>query len=792
MVGFFPTPYPDECLYSILCRYSVRSGITGYEDVSKSLFGNRQLLVNSIYLPVRLDCVDNWSSPLSGITRKSIALDHTLHPYWCVAYTTTLRAEIDSLINGGKPIKSAVSKSIFGKRSKTQYLKYCPLCAFEDKRIYGETYWRRQHQLSEMLYCLRHKVRLVNSSVPTNKIGTRFYPASSVVNVEQNTDISDDLEQHKDNFLKIGRECEWLIKHGTGINWSDNGHKKYARLLRDRGLATFKGICNQYEKLHHEFFDYWGQDFVDELFVVAEGSTFKGWTNKIAQSTMSDFTPLHHILLMCYLAESVKGFIESNPAETPFGHPPYKCENPICPHHHKDGADMIDLIGYGGALTAYFKCVHCGMLYKYTESPHYQGLRIILDYGYLWKDELIRCCQDPNMTREQVAEILKCSKSVLGIQKSKLGLNKSLPYDTNMGAESYYKTEVAALCEEYDEVTIALLDEKVPGAYTCLQRKDYDWIRSRVVFDNERRIRLEREELLLNRLCEVIASFDTNGYPDRVLSYGYIASLIGATRDELRYKMSPNSELRAFLDEIVEHKAIWRQERAARMRKTNPGQDRVKRKPPKNSRQKPKENILLPLSERERLLLNKLKEVIATFEAEGYPYRQLSYAFLSSLIGSTEGELKYKAKTYPEIRAFLSGIVEHRDTWRKERAAKGIKCCPEQEKQVKFAIEQIWANPPHEQISRNHIARAAGLGIDVLKDSLYLSELTKDFVETRMEWHKRRLTTAYHNKPASGRPYTTGQIRCAASIDYTTYNKHRELFTEIVNSLNLEAEQDSE
>jgi hypothetical protein len=792
--GFFPTPYPDECLYSILCRYVVRAGATEYADISKSLFGDMQSLANSIFLPIRLECIDEWAPPLSGITRKSIALDHTLHPYWCMTYTPALRSEINSMIKGKKPVKNSVKnivcRSTIGRRSRAQYLKYCPLCAREDNHAYGETYWRRQHQLSEMLYCLRHRVRLVNSSVLTNKIGIGFYPASNIVNVEQDYEILDDLEQHKDNFLKIGKECEWLIKHGASIDWSVNEYEKYWRLLRDRGLATLKGKCNYYEEMDAEFYEYWGKDFIDALFHIAQASQFNGWTHKIGRSWMENFSPLQHILLMCFLSGSVKGFTESNPAETPFGHPPYECENPICPHYHVDGAKIVDIVDYGQGQTGYFECKHCGLLYKYAKSSQHRGLRIVVDYGHLWKEELIRCCQDPKMTREGAMEMLKCSNGILAAQKRKHGLMKPFLHDVEMGPENYYKSEVVALCEKYDEVTIALLDEKVPGAYTYLQRNDYDWIRSRVVFDNERQFRLEREELLLNKLREVIAAFDVDGYPDRVLSYGYIASLIGATRDDLRHKMSPNSKLRAFLDEIVEHKATWRQERATRMRKTNPGQNHVKRKPPKN-RQKPKGSTRLPLSERERLLLNRLQEVIAAFETEGYPYKQLSYAFLASLIGSTAGELRYKAKTYPEIQAFLCEIVEHRDTWRKERAAKGIKCCPKQEEQVKLAIEQIWANPPHEQISRNLIARVAGLGIDVLKDSSYLSGLTKDFVETRMEWHIRRLTTAYHNKPASGRPYSVGKIRCAASIDYTTYNKHRELFTEIVNNLNRKAEQDN-
>ncbi|MCL2412222.1 MAG: TnsD family transposase [Treponema sp.] len=789
--GFFPTPYPDECLYSILCRCAVRSGATEYADISKNLFGNRQTLTNSIFLPIRLECIDEWVSPLSGITRKSIALDHTLHPYFNMTYPSVLRTEINNLINSGKPIKNAVNKTTFGRRSKAKHLKYCPLCVCEDNHIYGETYWRRQHQLSEMLYCIRHGVRLVDSSVLTNKIGAEFYPASNVVNVEQDYGILDELEQHKDKFLKIGRECEWLIEHGTSINWSDNCHEKYSRLLRDRGLATFKGICNQYEKLHNEFFDYWGKDFIDELFTVAEDSCFKGWTNKISQSTMGDFTPLHHILLMCYLTGSVKDFIESNPAETPFGHPPYGCANQICPHYHTDGAEIIDMVEYYCTMTAYFECTYCGMLYKYTASHRKRGLRLIQDYGHLWKDELVRCCQDPKMTREGAMEILKCSKGVLEAQKRKHGLMKPFLHDTEMGAENYYKSEVTALCEQYDEVTIALLDEKVPGAYTYLQKNDYDWIRSRVVFDNERRIRIEHEELLLGKLRKIIATFDANGYPDRALSYGYIASLLGVTRDELRYKMSPNSELRAFLDEIVESRWDWRKKRVVKSRITNLGQDRPIRSPPANVRPK-YIDASVSYYERTVLLHRKLRDVISNFETDGFPNRRVSYRLLATLVGSTEEELKYKGEAHPELGAYLNEIVERKGCdWRKKRAAKGGSHILKYEKQIRCAIETIWNNPPKEQVSRNYIANVAGIGKDTLKDDTYLSALTKDFVETRMEWHIRRLTTAYHNKPIEGRPYSVGEIRCAASIDYTTYNKHREMFTEIVSDLNRKAEQDN-
>ena len=168
MVGFFPTPYPDECLYSILCRYYARSALPP-ETVSTLLFGNVQNLKPSVYLPLQIESVDDWCPPSSGITRKIIAVNHTLYPYWAVSYPANLRAEIDTIINGGK---AATQTTYLGSartfHSRVKYLRYCPLCAAEDVEAYGETYWHRRHQLSEMLYCSRHEVRLVNSAALLN------------------------------------------------------------------------------------------------------------------------------------------------------------------------------------------------------------------------------------------------------------------------------------------------------------------------------------------------------------------------------------------------------------------------------------------------------------------------------------------------------------------------------------------------------------------------------------------------------------------------------------------------
>lgn len=737
-------------------------------------------------MPLKTERVDAWYPPLSGITRNIIAERHTLYPYWAISYPIHRRLEIDNVINGGKPTTeknyTGFSRTL---RSRVEYLRYCPLCAAEDIETYGETYWHRQHQLSEMIYCMKHEIRLVDSFASLKAASSKFNPASSTVNLDCNTDTHDNLMPYKDKLLKIGRECEWLIAHGLNVDWSVNGYEKYWRLLRDKGVASFWGKSD-YAAMDRSFYEYWGKDFLDNFFEVINIPRFDGWFHKIGKIQVSKFPPLYHILVMCWLTGSVKNFTESNPAETPFGHPPFVCENLICSHYHIDGAEMIRLVDYGSGKAAYFECVHCGLKYKYAKSIQSKEQRVIVDYGRLWNNELRRCCRDPKITNDQTMEILKCGPQTLSSQKKKHGLMKVALYDVNMGPMAYYKAQVLKICQEYDEVTIALLDEKVPRAYGYLQDRDYEWIRSRVVYDNERSFRLERENLLLGKLDSLIGKFEIEGYPDEQLSYGFIASLVGSTRDELRlYRNRTKSKLCGLLDSIIESKKDWRQERIAKMRATNIGHKRITRKRTPNLVQS---RIKYPngfYSARENLLLSKLREVVAEFETEGYPDKQLSYKFIASLVGSTQNELKYKMRHHLELQAFLNEIVEHRGVWRQERAVKLRKYRSKREILLHNAIERVWANPPQEQISRNYIAKAAGLGKDILKDKPYLAELTNGFVESRIDWHKRRFTEAYSNKPVRKRPYSITEIRRAASIDWRTYIKHRELFENMLENFNL-------
>ena len=177
MMAYFPTPYPDELMYSLLCRYYVHLGCLSYtmalqelyckstDAPSKEFVGN--LRAEVVELLERLYSVDR------------LVLDHTMYPQY--ARFIPLEQKKTVLYRLGHEICDP--KHLFcvlPRNEGEQYLRFCPLCVREDRAQYGETYWHRKHQIRNMTVCTKHRCRLVPSIVPAKSEQSYvFYPAET-------------------------------------------------------------------------------------------------------------------------------------------------------------------------------------------------------------------------------------------------------------------------------------------------------------------------------------------------------------------------------------------------------------------------------------------------------------------------------------------------------------------------------------------------------------------------------------------------------------------------------------
>lgn len=560
--GFFPTPYPDECYYSILCRYFVRSGSTNNSHTIKQLFGNAQCLSTSLFFPMRLDCIERWIPKATAITRETIAMDHSMYPYMAMVFSVQFRKDMTRILSGQKP---KTNVDLYGRHKSwrlwPEYLRYCPRCVSEDKRLYGETYWHRTHQLPGMIYCTKHHVRLMDSDVPVRATTNTFYAASEASLSELNNNTDDDYSQYKELFLRIGRESGWLLRHGMEIDWEFDFRAKYMILLREKDVATVQGIAD-YDLIESRFNDYWGKGFLEILYSSLDDT--RNWIREIQEARLMTFKPIYHILLMCFLKGSVKEFVECEVSENPFGKGPWPCQNPICKHYGSDGCKNSDIRYENGVATGFFQCEKCGMLYKQTKRKGRTGQALIVDYGHLWETKMLHLLGTENMTVPEAAKIMKCAPHVILGQKKKMNISKNPDYMSNprrygpnVEPESYYRKQVLKLCEEYDEVTLALLRQHAPGAYSYFFKHDFSWLRKHMVYERDRVVQRQQDQEILRKVQSAYAQIMKEGDSEKRITRGYIAKIAGINETTLSNGALKRPQTKAFIDSVIESKPDW-------------------------------------------------------------------------------------------------------------------------------------------------------------------------------------------------------------------------------------------
>lgn len=213
----FPTPYPDESLYSVFGRYHVRSGNARYTDTAMDLFGNWQYAFHSsVTTPYRLEFADRWFSKKSGMTALDLMKHNTGYPIYCISGYSWERKRMIRCISSGE--RDSFLWRIHDFVSITlSHLRYCPECARFEWKEYGEPYWHVTPQIDGMEYCPVHGCRLLESDVSMQDVRRQLLPASAVltesrlIHMRPRAASSSPVEQAG---LDYARDISWLQQYG--------------------------------------------------------------------------------------------------------------------------------------------------------------------------------------------------------------------------------------------------------------------------------------------------------------------------------------------------------------------------------------------------------------------------------------------------------------------------------------------------------------------------------------------------------------------------------------------------
>lgn len=423
-LSIFPTPYPDETLYSVICRYDVLTGRDSFRGTSEELFGRRTNLTSEI--PQCIGSLVKCLPARAGLSAEYFIQNTTMFPYFKPfiskerdsVFREYMTAEVGS--GEGKYFSLGIGKLRYPKNT---HLKFCEECWQEDVKKYGEPYWHRVHQIPGVLVCPIHKRVLMNSPVFTGEAVNDLFLADKRM-VPKSFECANLSSVLIDKFAAFTNNCEWILKESCRLENYDTMPRKYDLWLRHKGFRSYSGKT-WIKELYVALVEHYGEDFLKEIYAYDE--IYSAWLNRIMFYPDKLQHPIFHILLISFLAGSTKNFFEKDCPETlPYGKGPWPCRNTVCEFNLKDVIENIEIKYDKSFCRTVFKCPHCGFAYRrknpIPKEAQYSGKVYVADYGWLWKKRLVEYIVEQKLTPRQTCRQLGCDFYTVNRYAVELGL----------------------------------------------------------------------------------------------------------------------------------------------------------------------------------------------------------------------------------------------------------------------------------------------------------------------------------------------------------------------------------
>jgi hypothetical protein len=561
----FPTPLPDELLYSVIARLREKVRFPNEKAVLDATWGKR----TGIAVVEFAGAIDTLLSRLpSGhpYTADQLLRWHTTLPYYerFVPVQRARDAAVRLRSNG-----SAGLTELLGIRASTvptpTYLRFCPECAAEDREGYGTPYWRRAHQLPGVLVCKRHQLALSRTSLRRSAPdGRHVFRSLSEALMAPSCAETVPLTDTK-LLISIARDTDWLLRKSDEPLGLAALHHRYRTHLEARGwMRTPKQI--RMSELRAAFQLRYNSLLLQRLGCALQGITGDhDWLARLLRKPRAAQHPLHHLLVIRFLDTSAEEFFRDNLA-------PFLSANAADPPPVAPGCPNL-VCGTTGAgppevsqpLKGVFRCCRCGHTWRSCKNLN---LRIqVLSFGPVWEEHLRKLAADSSVSLRGAAKILGVTTKTVKRHAGRLGvwrpdwrLPKAESGSGHQQAEATvlrHRRTWAALRTQYPDRSTTQLRQFAPAAYSYLYRYDRPWLeqhqppRARVA-SRAARVDWVARDAELRTLAEATVAriIALPGRPVR-LRLGTIARSMGHT-SLLQQRLDRLPATRAYIRTVIE------------------------------------------------------------------------------------------------------------------------------------------------------------------------------------------------------------------------------------------------
>ncbi|WP_180060011.1 TnsD family Tn7-like transposition protein [Acinetobacter sp. YH12135] len=286
----FPTPYPNELIYSTIARAGIHHAITSPKQLLEEVFSNRKVIA-TIDLPSHLIHLLKHLPPY--YTLENLAYKHTLFPIHALFSPENTRLKCLQWI--GNQSKGSIHLALGVAASKVKQItahRYCQHCLEDQYRQYGEIFWSRVWYIQGANCCSKHKIKLSEFLPPPHLNGRhQFIPASFILNQKQLANPAHELD------LIVSRRVDELLKlppttSPTFHQWS----QFYQHIAKQLGFN--KGSKHiDHSKVYSAVIKTWDlkwlqQHQLDEL------KSETCWLKAIFRKHRKSFSYLEHIIVL--------------------------------------------------------------------------------------------------------------------------------------------------------------------------------------------------------------------------------------------------------------------------------------------------------------------------------------------------------------------------------------------------------------------------------------------------------------------------------------------------------------
>lgn len=309
VLSFFPKPYPDELLYSIIARYHIWSGNNEISDTMEQLFDNRRERA-TVLIPKHLKHLAEKTKKF-GLDFEALLYEHTVYPFVTCFLSKASFNNVFSKVKGSN--QKEIGFNVYRHYLCPRYLNYCPLCLRDDRNKYGEAYWHRMHQSFGITMCCKHNCRLVESEIEILDSRNNRYIALELLSGLNCDSKPGDLSRSGIE-LQIAKDVEYIYQNHEFIRnilWEKHSEQREATiaLLFNRNLATKKGLV-KIDRLIHEFQSRYNSDQMKLLMDEMNNNKKCNWLISLCRGSSNAVVPIRYLLFADFIIGSLESYIK--------------------------------------------------------------------------------------------------------------------------------------------------------------------------------------------------------------------------------------------------------------------------------------------------------------------------------------------------------------------------------------------------------------------------------------------------------------------------------------------------